>query len=665
VTTACALAAVVLARIADAEPASAAQLESRVLAALRAAADAQARGDDAGAAARFDAVASDVPELADHAAALAAQAWLAAKRAPDAEASARRALERAPAPVVGAVLFDSLARARVAQGDAAGARAAWREALARDPGERADAIRLALAESLADAGEIDLAVREFREVWIDAAGSAEGEEAGRRLATLEARLGRSLRVGTDWVRRGNQLFERQRSEDALAAYDAALSAQVAGADRNRAQRGRADCLFRLRRYREAESAFAALGADPDARVWRARSLARADRVDEAIAQLDAIGGESLGASSAWARYLAGLLYEGRGNHERARALFAASLEGADEKVATQALWRLGWNAYTSGDLEIARQRFRMLAERYTDPLDQLAARYWAARSLEVEDAAAARREVSEIAAEYPFSYYGWRAAARSETAPSARSRVPIADGNAVLGEQDLFAARVLVAAGLRDAGLRTLQPLAARAANVDDRIAVGRLFVAAGDYHRAETLVVGTYATDLARGVASGQEPLWQLAWPDAFATERRRAQPPDARVDPWFVASILREESGYRPDVVSVSGALGLLQLMPDTATRLARDAGIADFSPSQLVRPELNLRLGTLYLDRLARRFDGALEAVAASYNAGPEAVAKWRSGPARPADEWVEAIPYDETRGYTKRVLRSFHVYRTLHR
>jgi soluble lytic murein transglycosylase len=102
----------------------------------------------------------------------------------------------------------------------------------------------------------------------------------------------------------------------------------------------------------------------------------------------------------------------------------------------------------------------------------------------------------------------------------------------------------------------------------------------------------------------------------------------------------------------------------MPDTASRLARDAGIDGFSPSQLLRPELNLRLGALYLDRLMRRFDGALEAVAASYNAGPEAVAGWRHGAARPPDEWVEAIPYEETRGYAKRVLRSYHVYQTMY-
>ncbi len=660
---ACALAAATLiARSSPAETEPAGELGPRATAALRAAADAGKRGENAVAAQRFDAAAAAFPELADHAGALAAESWLAAARAPEAEASVRRALERAPETTIGAALFDALGRARAQQGDAVGARAAWREALARTPDDDGDATRLALAASLADAGEIDAAASELRTLWIDAAERAAGDEAGHRLDALETRADRPLRTAPDRVRRGDRLFERQHSGMALAAYDAALAAGIAGEDRSRAQRRRAECLFRVRRYREAEAGFAALGADPEARVWRARALARTARAGEAIEQLEAIGNESLGATSSWARFLAASMYDGRGEHERARVLFAASIDGADEKIATQALWRLGWSAYTSGERETARRRFRALVARYTDPLDRLAARYWAARSLESDDAAEAGRELAAIAGEYPFSYYGWRAASRARVAPG--SRTPIADGTATLRERDLFAARVLLAADLREAGMRALQPLAARATNVDDRMEVGRLYVAAGDFHRAQTLVVSAYAEPLARGVAPGQRELWRLAWPDAFAAERRRALPKAAQVDPWFVASILREESGYRPDAVSVSGALGLLQLMPDTAARLARDAGITDFSPSQLVRPDLNLRLGALYLDRLTRRFDGALEAVAASYNAGPEAVAGWRRGTALPPEEWVEAIPYDETRGYAKRVLRSFHVYRALY-
>jgi soluble lytic murein transglycosylase len=125
-----------------------------------------------------------------------------------------------------------------------------------------------------------------------------------------------------------------------------------------------------------------------------------------------------------------------------------------------------------------------------------------------------------------------------------------------------------------------------------------------------------------------------------------------------------MREESRYRPDAVSVAGAVGLLQLMPDTAARLAPEVGVVGFTAGALVDPAVNLKLGAHYLDALVRRFDGRLSAAVASYNAGPEVVSQWLAGPPRPDEEWVESIPYGETRGYVKRVLRSLHVYRSLY-
>jgi soluble lytic murein transglycosylase len=599
------------------------------------------------------------------AALLAAGSWSDAGDAAHAEASARRALGRRPSSPLAAALFEALASARAAQGDAPGARAAWREALDRHPeADREVAIRLALAGSLADAGQTAAAAAELRSVWVDWAERPESDTAGSRLAALEARVGHPLRTAADRLRRADHLFDAQRSEAALAAYEAALAGGLAPAERAHAQRRRADCLFRLRRYAEAEAAFAGLGRDPEARVWRARALARADRVEEAMEQLEAIGREGHGETSAWASLLAGLLHAGRGQSDQARVLFASAVDGGSPSVAAQALWQLGWSAYVAGESDTARRRFRALAALPGDPLERLCARYWAARALTPAEPEDARRELAAIAAEFPLSYYGWRARARLDAAPAA-TPAPLPDAASAIEPAALFAPRVLIAAGLREPGLRALDPLVARAASVGDRIAVAELAVAAGDYHRAQQIVVGAYGDQLARGIPPAQAELWRLAWPDAWPDVRRHALPPDAQIDPWLVASILREESGYQPDAVSVSGALGLLQLMPGTARRLARDAGLDGFEPAELVEPRVNLRLGSLYLDRLFRRFDGALEPAIASYNAGAAVVSGWlATGPAEP-DAWVEAIPYDQTRGYVKRVLRSLAVYRALYR
>ena len=91
----------------------------------------------------------------------------------------------------------------------------------------------------------------------------------------------------------------------------------------------------------------------------------------------------------------------------------------------------------------------------------------------------------------------------------------------------------------------------------------------------------------------------------------------------------------------------------------------GHAGFSADDLFDPSTNIKLGSHYLGELSRRFDGHLSASIASYNAGPEAVARWL-GPDAPREDdiWVESIPYDQTRGYVKRVMRSLHAYKVLY-
>jgi soluble lytic murein transglycosylase len=135
--------------------------------------------------------------------------------------------------------------------------------------------------------------------------------------------------------------------------------------------------------------------------------------------------------------------------------------------------------------------------------------------------------------------------------------------------------------------------------------------------------------------------------------------------VEPALVFAIMREESGYRAHVVSPSGARGLLQIMIPTGTRLAARMGHPGFSADDLFDPSTNIKLGAHYLGELKSRFEGRLSASIASYNAGPEAVARWL-GPDAPQEDdvWVESIPYDQTRGYVRRVMRSLHAYKVLY-
>ncbi|MEH6651284.1 MAG: transglycosylase SLT domain-containing protein [Motiliproteus sp.] len=130
-----------------------------------------------------------------------------------------------------------------------------------------------------------------------------------------------------------------------------------------------------------------------------------------------------------------------------------------------------------------------------------------------------------------------------------------------------------------------------------------------------------------------------------------------------WILA-ITRQESAFTPDARSHAGATGLMQLMPATAKETARKAKIRYRGSQQLIDPELNLKLGSSYLARLSRRYEGNRVLASAAYNAGPHRVNGWlklRSD--LPADIWIETIPFDETRNYVQNVLSFAVIYSDL--
>jgi soluble lytic murein transglycosylase len=133
---------------------------------------------------------------------------------------------------------------------------------------------------------------------------------------------------------------------------------------------------------------------------------------------------------------------------------------------------------------------------------------------------------------------------------------------------------------------------------------------------------------------------------------------------DPFLAAAIIREESQYDLRAVSRVGAIGLMQLMPTTAQTLARSLGVSQIVREELFDRDINIRFGVRYLEQLLQQFSGNLIYTIAAYNAGPPAVNAWTAKYAdREPDEFVELIPYQETRQYVKRVLRSYREYRRL--
>jgi soluble lytic murein transglycosylase len=134
-------------------------------------------------------------------------------------------------------------------------------------------------------------------------------------------------------------------------------------------------------------------------------------------------------------------------------------------------------------------------------------------------------------------------------------------------------------------------------------------------------------------------------------------------RLDPYFILAVMRRESLFKPDTRSVAGAVGLLQLLPATARRAATVLGRPPLRDEELVVPAIAIDLGGWFLSELVGRFGDPAIALAA-YNAGPRVVAPWATAAeGRPLDEWVEDIPYRETRRYVKAVAGAWSAYRIL--
>jgi soluble lytic murein transglycosylase len=167
------------------------------------------------------------------------------------------------------------------------------------------------------------------------------------------------------------------------------------------------------------------------------------------------------------------------------------------------------------------------------------------------------------------------------------------------------------------------------------------------------------YVCDMARLMGVVHD--YKEAYPILLETKKAK--------DPAIINAIILKESGFNPYAVSGAGALGLMQLMPQTAKIIAKDLGL-DIDVADLTKnPEMNVKLGTAYFEQKLERFKGHKEITLSGYNAGPLYSDKWlkRYGDPR-AEEidlltWIELIPYSETRSYVQRVMANYGVYQRL--
>jgi soluble lytic murein transglycosylase len=138
-----------------------------------------------------------------------------------------------------------------------------------------------------------------------------------------------------------------------------------------------------------------------------------------------------------------------------------------------------------------------------------------------------------------------------------------------------------------------------------------------------------------------------------------------ERELDPYLILALIRQESLFDTRARSPATALGLMQLLPSTAARVAKQIGMPPPSNEQLFQPEINLTLGTQYLKDLLQRYSNDWFKAIAAYNAGESAVDRWEKELLTDdIEEFVERIPYLETRGYVKLVMRNHRIYKRLY-
>ena len=157
------------------------------------------------------------------------------------------------------------------------------------------------------------------------------------------------------------------------------------------------------------------------------------------------------------------------------------------------------------------------------------------------------------------------------------------------------------------------------------------------------------------------QPAYWQALYPFPYEREIENWSQ-QQQLNPLLVTALIRQESRFESKIKSSVGATGLMQVMPDTATFIASNIKLKQF---KLDDPNDNIRLGTWYLDHTHLEYDNNSMLAVASYNAGPGAVGGWLAkAKTQDTDEFVEMIPYDETKGYVKSVFGNYWNYLRLY-
>jgi soluble lytic murein transglycosylase len=345
--------------------------------------------------------------------------------------------------------------------------------------------------------------------------------------------------------------------------------------------------------------------------------------------------------------------------------------------APSAHWRTAWLSYRTRNYSEAARLMDEQLQRYPGGQEIPSALYWRGRIYEEEEHnfAQAANYYRKLTSLYANFYYANLARQRlaaigpqPQVSPTpalnATQRPPAPELSADLPENDihLIKARLLANAALNE----YIGPEIHASPTSDEwgALAQAEIYVSFGEYTRALQSMKHSGISFFAVPFDRVPPVYWHLLFPQPYWNELVTNATKN-NLDPYLVASLIRQESEFNASAVSPANAYGLMQMLPSVGKFLAKKHGVRKLDVKQLLNPDVNLELGTINLRQVLDRFGGQVEYALAAYNAGDTPVRQWlSSNDYKDVPEFVEAIPYTETREYVQAILRNREMYRQLY-
>ncbi|HWF47428.1 MAG TPA: transglycosylase SLT domain-containing protein [Bryobacteraceae bacterium] len=552
---------------------------------------------------------------------------------------------------------------------------------------------LLLARGFQSSGDLPQAAEYYERVFYNYPSAKEAGDAATALADIKQRLGEAFPVPmpSALLGRAQKLFDAGNPAAARIELAAAIP-QLGGAQRDLARVRLGEADFEAGHTAPAFQYFTALKvADPEADAERLdyliRCVRKLDRHGDVKPFLDQLAKEH--PNSLWRMdALISVADQARTDHQPLVYLplyrSCAATFAADRRAAWCS-WQMAFDSYLRDSADAA-DLLRTHIQKYPNSEDVDDALYFLGRLAESKkDLTSARACYEELNQRFPNTYYAVIARERLKT-PAIEASDPSPPTVAFLqgvswpprlqfpsfepdetAQARIERSELLALTGLNDFAENELK-FGARNDQTDQpnvyAFELAKQASARGAPDQGMRYIKA-YAPDyLYMPLDEAPVPFWRLAFPIPYRQSiesQSRAQ----NLDPYLVTALIRQESEFNVKVISYAKAYGLMQILPSTGRELARHLRLRGYTSQQLLTADRNIQLGTYYFRNLMNAFNGEPEPALASYNAGQSRANLWRSwGPFREPSEFIEIIPFHQTRSYIQIVLRNADVYRRLY-